>query len=147
MNCPYCGTPLVEGARFCGSCGSELPQETPPAGPQARPSGPPPRPGPPPRQTPPPQGAPDIKDPNTALLLELLPGLFMGTFGIGHLYLGRVGRGLLIMFGYWFVLFINAILFMFVIGICTLPLCHLGMLALSAIWAYNDAKAIAEYGQ
>ncbi len=25
INCPYCGQPVLEGQRFCGSCGKEVP--------------------------------------------------------------------------------------------------------------------------
>lgn len=145
MNCPHCGAQLVDEARFCGSCGSQLAAPGPGAPPPDALSPPPvrdPRPSAQPTPAPfgPQRGGADVKDPNTALLLELLPGLVMGTYGIGHLYLGRVGRGLLLMFGYWFVAFVNLILASFVIGLCTLPLCHLGMAALSGIWAFNDAK-------
>jgi TM2 domain-containing membrane protein YozV len=109
------------------------PRETPPSR-QAHPTGP--------IGTP-----PGAKDPNTALLLELLPGFFAATFGIGHIYLGQVARGLLIMFGYWFILVINVFLTAALIGFCTLPLCHFGIMALSAIWAYNDAKGMIERGE
>jgi hypothetical protein len=37
-----------------------------------------------------------------AAVLELIFGLFLGTFGIGHIYSGNVGSGLVIMFGWWF---------------------------------------------
>jgi hypothetical protein len=101
-----------------------------------------PRPGPDRRDRPPFPAA--VKDPNTAVLLEILPGLFAFTFGIGHLYLGRTARGLLLMFGYWFVLFVNAVLLVFGIGLCTGTVCHLAMVAVSAIWAHNDAREMAE---
>jgi hypothetical protein len=51
-----------------------------------------------------------------AALLELLPGLFFQTFGIGHIYAGNVGVGLLFMFGYWFIQFINVLLCFVLIG-------------------------------
>src|SRR5262245_30454129 len=45
------------------------------------------------------------KSGGVAAILEVLPGMFLQTFGIGHMYAGNVGMGLLFMFGYWFVLF------------------------------------------
>ena len=44
--------------------------------------------------------------------LELVPGWFQ-FFGIGHIYQGRAGMGLFIMFSYWGVQFLNAL---FLIG-------------------------------
>jgi TM2 domain-containing membrane protein YozV len=37
------------------------------------------------------------KDPNIALILALIPGLF-GFLGIGHLYIGRIVRGIILLF-------------------------------------------------
>jgi hypothetical protein len=42
-------------------------------------------------------------------MLEVLFGLFLGTFGIGHIYAGNVGSGLLLMFGYWIFVAINLV--------------------------------------
>ena len=36
------------------------------------------------------------KSSGTAAILELVPGIFIQTFGIGHLYAGNVGTGLLL---------------------------------------------------
>jgi hypothetical protein len=44
-----------------------------------------------------------LKDPNTGMVAELLPGLFL-FLGIGHIWAGQVALGILLMFGYWFVL-------------------------------------------
>jgi hypothetical protein len=43
------------------------------------------------------------------VLLELIPGWFQ-LFGIGHLYQGRIGLGLFIMFSYWGLQVINGFL-------------------------------------
>jgi TM2 domain-containing membrane protein YozV len=75
-----------------------------------------------------------------AVLLEVLPGLFLQTFGIGHLYAGNVVAGLLFMFGYWFVQFINILLCFVLIGFITLPLCFLLALVISPILASNAAQ-------
>jgi len=75
-----------------------------------------------------------------AAMLELLPGLFCGVFGIGHIYAGNVGVGLLFMFGFWFVTGINILLMFVVIGFFTLPLCWIACLILSPILAAKAAE-------
>ena len=75
----------------------------------------------------------------TAVLLEVLPGFFFQTFGIGHLYAGNVGTGLLFMFGYWFVQFINILLCFVLIGFITGPLCFILALIISPLLASNAA--------
>lgn len=78
-----------------------------------------------------------VKSGGTAALLEILPGLFISTFGIGHIYAGNVGTGLLFMFGYWILLFINILLCLVLIGFITLPLTWVVMMILSPILAAN----------
>ena len=80
------------------------------------------------------------KSSGAAVLLEVLPGFFFQTFGIGHMYAGNVGMGLLFMFGYWFVQFINILLCFVVIGFITLPLCWLAAMIISPILAANTAS-------
>jgi hypothetical protein len=65
------------------------------------------------------------KSPGVAAVLEVVGGGLFATFGVGHIYAGSVGLGLLIMFGCWFVFFINILLCFAVIGFLTLPLCWL----------------------
>jgi TM2 domain-containing membrane protein YozV len=79
------------------------------------------------------------KSSGTAVLLEVLPGFFLQTFGIGHLYAGNVGTGLLFMFGYWFIQFINFLLIFLIIGIVTLPLTFILAMVISPILASNAA--------
>lgn len=83
------------------------------------------------------------KSSGTAVLLEVLPGIFLQTFGIGHIYAGNVGVGLFFMFGYWFLTFINFLLCFILIGLITWPLCFLGALILSPILAANAASRSA----
>jgi TM2 domain-containing membrane protein YozV len=83
---------------------------------------------------------PPPKSSGTAVLLEVLPGFFLQTFGIGHLYAGNVGTGLLFMFGYWFVQFINLLLCFVFIGILTLPLCFVLAMVISPILASQAAE-------
>ena len=112
----------------------------------------PPRPYQPPQQQPspyyPPQNVQHVvhhyqappKSPGTAVLLEVLPGFCFQTFGIGHIYTGNVGTGLLFMFGYWFVQFINLLLCFLIIGFITLPLCFILAMVISPILASNAAQ-------
>lgn len=46
------------------------------------------------------------------IALELIPGWFQ-VFGIGHIYQGRLGMGLFIMFSYWGAQVINGFLTLF----------------------------------
>lgn len=75
-----------------------------------------------------------------AVLLEVLPGFFFQTFGIGQIYAGNVGLGLLFMFGYWFVFFINLLLCLVFIGLVTGPLCWIATAVISSILASNAAE-------
>lgn len=44
--------------------------------------------------------SPSSKDPNVAMIIEIVAGYF-GFLGIGYLYVGRTGAGLLRLFGWW----------------------------------------------
>jgi TM2 domain-containing membrane protein YozV len=81
------------------------------------------------------------KSAGVAALLEVLPGLFLQTFGIGHLYAGNVALGLLFMFGYWFLTFVNILLCFVLIGFITWPICFVITIILSPILAANAANA------
>ncbi|HEX8503353.1 MAG TPA: hypothetical protein VF659_22405 [Pyrinomonadaceae bacterium] len=103
-------------------------------------------------QQPPPQHfvhhhQPPPKSSGTAALLEVLPGLFFQTFGIGHIYAGNVAAGLLLMFGYWLVQFVNLLLCFVLVGFVTLPLCFLLAIIISPITAANAAsrRGVAAY--
>ncbi|HEY0172063.1 MAG TPA: hypothetical protein VGB98_13655 [Pyrinomonadaceae bacterium] len=80
------------------------------------------------------------KSASTAVLLEILPGVFFQTFGIGHIYAGNVAAGLLFMFGYWFLTFVNFLLLFVLIGFITWPVCFLATLVISSITASNAAS-------
>lgn len=81
------------------------------------------------------------KSAGAAIALELVPGLFFQTFGIGNMYAGNVGLGLFFMFGYWVVLFINILLCFVFIGLVTLPLCWIAMMIMSPLVAANKASS------
>lgn len=78
------------------------------------------------------------KSGGTAALLEILPGLILQTFGIGHIYAGNVGTGLLFMFGYWMLAAINLLLCFVVIGFFTWPVCWIAVAIVSTLMAANS---------
>jgi TM2 domain-containing membrane protein YozV len=66
-----------------------------------------------------------------AVGLEAGPGLVLQTFGIGHLYSGKVGTGLAVMISYWVLQAINVALMPFFIGWITAPLTFLAYMVMS----------------
>jgi len=81
------------------------------------------------------------KSGGTAALLEVLGGLLIQTFGIGHLYAGRVGRGLLIMFGYWIIQSINVLLMLVGVGFVTFALVWLVAIIASPLAAASSCSS------
>ena len=64
-----------------------------------------------------------------AVGLEVAPGILLQTWGVGHLYSGRWGTGIAIMFTYWVLQAINAMLTPFFgLGFVTGALTFLGFL-------------------
>ncbi len=80
------------------------------------------------------------KDGSVAALLEVLPGLFFQTFGIGHIYAGNVVTGLVLMFGYWCVQAINVLLMFVLVGFVTAPLCWIAAMIISPIIASRSCR-------
>lgn len=120
VTCNSCGASVIQGSTACTNCGAwlhTLPNPTPIYVHHKAP-----------------------RSQTVAVLLELLPGFFFQTFGIGHIYAGKVVNGLVIMFGYWLLLFANVILTVFLIGIITLPLCWIMTLIISSILAAQTAR-------
>ncbi|MDQ2808218.1 MAG: hypothetical protein M3Z04_15085 [Chloroflexota bacterium] len=101
----------------------------------------------PPQYGPPqPQYAPaaaQFKDPNTALAIEIVAGLF-GFMGIGNFYVGRVTQGVILLVGWWAVITVSVILFSILgaftcgLGFCFLPLVLFGGPIASGLWLRND---------
>jgi TM2 domain-containing membrane protein YozV len=81
------------------------------------------------------------KSAGTAAMLEVVFGLLLQTFGIGHMYAGRVGVGLAIMFGYWALMAVNLLLCLVLIGFVTLPVCWLVAMIVSPLMA---ARSVSE---
>lgn len=67
------------------------------------------------------QRAPEVKDPSSGLLFELLPGLF-GFLGVGWLWAGETAIGIALLIGFWLFIAIEIVLMFVVIGFCLIPL-------------------------
>lgn len=81
------------------------------------------------------------RDPTVALLLELIG--YVWVLGIGHLYAGRINRGIALMVGYWAYWGVVTVLFMSVVGIpvaCLMALVHPVVPILSALWVRRDVE-------
>lgn len=66
-----------------------------------------------------------------AIGLEVGPGVFFQTFGIGHLYAGRMSTGIGIMLSYWVLQAINVALMSVWVGFITWPLTFLAFLVMA----------------
>jgi len=84
-------------------------------------------------------------EPGIAVILEILPGLMIQTFGIGNIYAGNVAAGLFMMIGYWVLTVINALLCIVVVGFITWPLTWIAFMIFCPILA-NDAAKKRRYG-
>lgn len=79
------------------------------------------------------------RDPIIAFVLELVGYVFV--LGLGHMYAGRVGRGIALMVGYWLYWGIAGLLFLTVLFIpvsCLMMLLHPVVPLLSGLWAKRD---------
>lgn len=80
------------------------------------------------------------KSGGTAAVLEVIFGLFFLTFGIGHIYAGNVGTGLLLMFGWWSCLAFASCLGALTLGagLILIPACWFLLIILSPIMAASS---------
>jgi len=150
--CSHCEKDMPNDFKFCPVCGSPPEKKSsPPPGEYSRQFNPPPPqpkpesysqnnppPPPPPNYNPNPQNNPQYqighKSEGTALILAIVLGLF-GLSGIGHIYVGRIGRGVGILIGNWVLLGIGGATLFFLIGIPIL----IGAFVLF-IWQIIDAR-------
>lgn len=79
-------------------------------------------------------------DPGIAVILEILPGLFVQTFGIGNIYAGNVVGGIILMLGYWLAAAINLLLCFVLVGFVTWPLTWIAFMILGPLLANSAAK-------
>lgn len=89
--------------------------------------------------------APLVKDPTLAVLLELLPGIFFQTFGIGNIYAGNVLLGIALMLGYWFSCLVNLALCFVLIGFVTWPLTFVAFSVAGSLLAHSRAQATRRF--
>ena len=132
--CPKCGhvkttfAPPPQSGGFCGGCGNALTSKFAPCpkcghvkttfNPQV-----------------PPQGF-LYKSPGTTNLLSILCSLLLASNGVGHLYLGQIGKGIGLMIGGW-ALIAGVVLGMLLVFPAVI--CGIGALILW-IWSMIDAN-------
>ena len=93
------------------------------------------------------------RDNAIAVMLELLPGMFMQTFGIGNIYAGNVALGIVLMLSYWALTVINFFLVFIAIGLITWPLTFIVFMVVGIVTAQqgvdraNWRHAMAIQGQ
>jgi TM2 domain-containing membrane protein YozV len=75
-----------------------------------------------------------------AVALEVGPGTFFQTFGLGHMYPGKVGKGVGILLSYWVLQAINAALMPFFIGFITAPLTWLAYTVMAPTNLLSESK-------
>ncbi|HUV25008.1 MAG TPA: hypothetical protein VMW26_06240 [Methanomassiliicoccales archaeon] len=150
--CTRCGEPIQEWSRYCSRCGWKLvPSEQ--AGPTYQESQYP-RPNYQGSYYPPPYYRSWVKekDPGTVLLLALILGL-IGFMGIGHLYIGKIARGVvLLIFGLIIApMFAAAMMYLMVSGMgyidetVIIPFIVLTIIWLIVlIWQTYDAHELAK---
>lgn len=127
MFCPNCGNSSTSGAKFCENCGTSLPlgQQATPMDQQYA-QAPPPYQAAPQYQAAPPYGQPmygpvPMKSTGIAVILAVL------VPGLGHIYLGRIGEGIM----YLILAFVFGALIILLIGFILLPILW--------IWQIYDA--------
>jgi len=76
---------------------------------------------------PPPIRVADEKSARIAVALEVVPGLLLQTFGLGHLYAGNWELCVFFVVGYWVILAANLALVPAPFVYATLPLCWVGI--------------------
>jgi hypothetical protein len=80
-----------------------------------------------------------MRDPMVAFLLELIG--YIWVLGIGHMYAGRIGRGVALLLGWWAYWGIAAVLFFTVIFIpitCVMAILWPVVPILSGFWIKRD---------
>jgi len=127
--CINCGKKNPQGAKFCGGCGSST--NSPP------PNSPPPN-SPPPNSPPPNnynqyQRPMQWKNESTVLLITVIFGIF-GYGGIGHIYLGKIGKGIVLLIVGTILLVISVILLFMMMPFVI-------VLWIFAIWVVFNARS------
>ncbi len=118
--CPKCGAQIGKENAFCSNCGAKLVTKVAPVVTQA---------------------APTVgrKSEGIAVMLAILIG-FIGFYGMGHLYVGRIRRGIAILLIDWAISIIGIVFVVILLPLGILFL--LGSFALF-IWQIFDAHGLA----
>ncbi len=77
----------------------------------------------------------------TAAALEVIPGTVFQTFGIGHLYKGKVGAGIGLMLSYWALQAINVALMSVFIGWVTAPMTWLAYTVFASTNVLSEGRS------
>ncbi len=80
------------------------------------------------------------KSSGIAVLLEILPGIFLQTFGIGNIYAGNVITGVILMITYWALTVVNFLLVFLFIGLITWPLTFCVYLVIAILTSQRAAE-------
>jgi RNA polymerase subunit RPABC4/transcription elongation factor Spt4 len=145
--CSKCGhvkttfTPPPQSSAFCGGCGGPLASKfspCPKCGHVKTTFAPPPQysnPGVNPQGGYPQGGL--YKSSGTTNLLSILFSILLGTSGVGHLYLGQIGKGIGLMIGGWILIIVGASTIFFGIGI-------IFFIGWFVLWIYSMVNANSE---
>jgi TM2 domain-containing membrane protein YozV len=77
----------------------------------------------------------NTKSVGAAVLLEVIPGVFLQTFGIGNLYAGNIATGIILMVTYWVLTIVNVLLVFLLVGFVTWPLTFIAYLIIAIVSA------------
>ncbi len=134
MYCSHCEKDMPKDFNFCPVCGSLPTAPKSPPQPNYNPNPPPQpnyNPNPPPQPNYSPQYQTGHKDESTTLILSIILGL-IGLPGIGHMYVGKVGKGVGILIGSWILI---------AVGVLTLGIGFIIYLILF-IWQIFDSRTL-----
>jgi len=136
--CTNCGKQFLDFVKFCSGCGTPInsppPNSPPPNSPP--PNSPPPN-SPPPNSPPPNnnqyQRPMQWKNEGTVLLITVIFGI-IGCGGVGHIYLGKIGKGIVL-------LIIGIILFIISFVLIFMLIPFFIVLVIFAIWVVFNARS------
>ena len=124
--CLQCSKENPDIAKFCAQCGSPV-NNNPPNNPHSNYNNPPPQPNYNPNQRP-----MQWKNEGTTLLITVIFGI-IGYGGIGHIYIGQIGKGI-------GLLVVGTILLVISIVLIFMLMPFIIILWIFAIWVVFDAK-------
>ena len=140
LTCQSCNSINADDAKFCNNCGAPL---IPPARPVYQ------NPPQPFQLTPQavyqPYGVRNSKSRGTALILEILPGLF-GLLGFGWIYSGNTSTGIIWLIGYLVWIIIGVTISVLTVGfgvLCVAPI-SIAAIVISAVSLNNYTKTHPE---